>query len=255
MTSEANPPTASFSSLAQKNLTTPHILIVDNRGHALEDLIFLLSDYDIRLFKAMDGKTALHILRTEKIDLLLLEINLPDIRGLEVMDFIKKQGYDTHTIVLSESTDINAPIEALKRGAFSYLRKPTSTEELISQIKNVLDARALESRHQQMAWQLECSEKLHRYLVDNAPDIIFTVSHDDGTITYINQRVTAILGYSPDELIGKPYSVLISNDDLNRIQVLFSSKYKSPCHIELSPEIQSGKRKPSFFVDHNEYGT
>ncbi|WAW09461.1 EAL domain-containing protein [Oxalobacter vibrioformis] len=245
MTSEASPPITVLSSLAQNNLTTPHILVVDNQIHALKDLIFLLGDYDIRLFKAQDGKTALHTLRTETIDLLLLEISLPDMSGLDVMDFIKKQGYDTHTIVLSESTDINAPIEALKRGAFSYLRKPSSTEELLSSIKNVLDARALESRHQQMAWQLECSEKMYRNLVDNAPDIIFTISHD-GTITYINQRVTTILGYPPSELIGKPYSTLISNDDLNRAQALFSSKYKSTRHIELSLKSEAEKESYPF---------
>lgn len=245
MTSAANPSFVAFSSLAQNNLTTPHILIVDSQPRILEDLTFLLGDYDVRLFTAQDGRAALHTLRTEKIDLILLEISLPDMSGLDIMDFIRKQGYDTHMIVLSESTDINAPIEALKRGAFSYIRKPSSTEELISQVKNVLDARALEARHQQMAWQLECSEKMYRNLVDNAPDIIFTIDHE-GMITYINQRVTTILGYPPDQLIGSPYSILIDDDDLDRAQALFTGKYKSTRHIELSLKSEAEKDSHPF---------
>ncbi|MDL2284254.1 EAL domain-containing protein [Oxalobacter sp. OttesenSCG-928-P03] len=247
MMSATNSSSVAFSSLAQHNLTTPHILIIDSRPRAREDLLFLLSDYDIRLFTAENGEQALQTLRTQNIDLILLEISLPDMNGLEIMDFIKSQGYDTHTIILSESTDIQAPIEALKRGAFSYLRKPFSTEELLSSVRNVLDARAFETRHRQMAWQLECSEKMYRGLVDNAPDIIFTLDHE-GTITYINQRVTAILGYPVDELTGRHYSVLMSDEDFNRAHPLFSNKYKSTRHIELSLKSEAEKESYPFSI-------
>lgn len=243
MTTAENTPSASPSFLTQNHPLTPHLLIVDSHVDILDELILLLSTYQIRLFTASNGQKALHILREEKIDVLILEIDLPDMNGLEVMDFIKKHHYDTHTIILSENTSIEAPIEALKRHAFNYLKKPYATEELLCSLKKVLDTRVLQAQQQHKDWQLACSEKLHRGLVDNAPDIIFTLNKE-GFITYVNERINPILGYLPQDMIGRHYSYLINNDDLERAEPFFNNKYQSTRHTELL--LKSGAEKESY---------
>ncbi len=243
MTSEATPTTTAFPPLAKNSLITPLVLVADSDPCSQDDIAFLLGDYDLRLFRAESGKTACHILGTEKIDLLILDTRLADMGGMAIMDFIRENGYDIHTIVLSASTDMATPIDALKRGAFRYLRKPFSTEELLSAIKKALDTRALEENKRQMTWLLERSEKMYRNLVDNVPDIIFMLD-EDGTITYINQRVTTLLGYPADDLIGQPCSILIDSHDWERLQTLISNKDKSISHIELL--LKSGAEKEGY---------
>ena len=104
------------------------------------------------------------ILSRLTFDLVLLDLRLPDFGGHEIMDFINNRGIDTKVIVLSGDTGIEAAIGALKRGAYDYLRKPHTREELLKTIDNALQQRCLENDNRSIAWQLECSEKLYRYL-------------------------------------------------------------------------------------------
>lgn len=81
-------------------------------------------------------------------------------------------------------------------------------EELLTTVDNALKQKQLENENHNIAWQLECSPKLYRYLVDSSPDIIYTLN-GDGRFTFINDRVLPLLGFSPADLIGKHYSELV----------------------------------------------
>ena len=74
-----------------------------------------------------------------------------------------------------------------------------------------------------ISWRLECSEKLYRYLVDSSPDIIYTLN-TDGKFTFVNDRAFQLLGQSPEDLIGKHYSVLIHDDDIDRARYVFNER-------------------------------
>ena len=121
-----------------------------------------------------------------RFDLVLLDLRLPDISGHEIMDFINDKGIDADVIVMSGEVGIDAAIGALKRGAYDYLRKPYSREELLKTVANALQQRRLEMANRRIASQLENSEKLYRYLVDSSPDIIYTLNHE-GTL-HLHQR-------------------------------------------------------------------
>jgi diguanylate cyclase (GGDEF)-like protein len=143
--------------------------------------------------------------------------------GHDIMDFINEHGIDANVIVLSGDRGIDAAIGALRRGAYGYLRKPYPHEELLKTVENVLQKRQLEAENRDMAWRLECSEKLYRYLVDSSPDIIYTLN-TEGRFTFINDRAQQLLGYPPERLIGKHYSELVHEDDLGRAQYVFNER-------------------------------
>ncbi|GAB2847796.1 hypothetical protein GCM10027277_14870 [Pseudoduganella ginsengisoli] len=201
----------------------PRLLLVDDEPRLLSSLYELLRDRDYTLVTATCGSEALAQLNRLHFDLVLLDLRLPDMSGHEIMDFMNGKGIDADVIVMSGDVGIEAAIGALKRGAYDYLRKPYSREELLKTVENALQKRRLAVDNQQIAQRLENSERMYRYLVDSSPDIIYTLNHE-GHITFVNDRAYQLLGFTRDELIGRHYSVLVHDEDQERARYVFTER-------------------------------
>ncbi len=202
---------------------SPRLLLVDDEPMLLSSLCELLKNRGYQLHTATCGAEAVEQLTKVQFDLVLLDLRLPDFGGHEIMDFINARGIETKVIILSGDVGIEAAIGALKRGAYDYLRKPHTREELIKTVDNALQQRRLENDNRSIAWRLECSEKLYRYLVDSSPDIIYTLDQE-GYFTFVNDRAQLLLGFGRDELIGKHYSVLVHDEDIERARYVFNER-------------------------------
>ncbi|NRR31077.1 EAL domain-containing protein [Oxalobacteraceae bacterium] len=201
----------------------PRLLLVDDEPRLLSSLYELLRDRDYELITATCGKEALEHLDQLRFDLILLDLRLPDMSGHEIMDFINARGIEGDVIVMSGDVGIEAAIGALKRGAYDYMRKPYSREELLKTVENALQKRKLARENERIASRLENSEKMYRYLVDSSPDIIYTLNHE-GKITFVNDRVQQLLGIGREELIGRHYSVLVHDEDQERARYVFNER-------------------------------
>jgi diguanylate cyclase (GGDEF)-like protein/PAS domain S-box-containing protein len=201
----------------------PRLLLVDDEPRLLSSLYELLLGHDYHLVTATCGAEALAHLGKLKFDLILLDLRLPDMSGHDIMDFMNARGIDGDVIVMSGEVGIDAAIGALKRGAYDYLRKPYSREELLKTVENVLQKRRLAIDNERIAAQLETSEKMYRYLVDSSPDIIYTLNHE-GRITFVNDRVQQLLGFGREELLGRHYSVLVHDEDHERARYAFGER-------------------------------
>src|SRR5450830_406370 len=201
----------------------PRLLLVDDEPRLLSSLYELLRDRSYHLVTATRGSEALAQLNRMQFDLGLLGLRLPDMSGHEIMDYINARGIECDVIVMSGDVGIEAAIGALKRGAYDYLRKPYSREELLKTVANALQQRRLEAANLHIASQLENSEKLYRYLVDSSPDIIYTLNHE-GRFTFVNDRAYQLLGFAREDLIGKHYSILVHEEDLERARYAFNER-------------------------------
>ncbi|WP_375539604.1 putative bifunctional diguanylate cyclase/phosphodiesterase [Rugamonas fusca] len=219
---DPNPATAQMAvALAGDNW--PRLLLVDDEPRLLSSLYELLRDRDYHLVTATCGSEALAQLNKLKFDLVLLDLRLPDMSGHEIMDFINAKDIAADVIVMSGDVGIEAAIGALKRGAYDYLRKPYSREELLKTVENALAQRKLAQDNARIASKLENSEKMYRYLVDSSPDIIYTLNHE-GKFTFVNDRAQQLLGFTREELIGKHYSILVHDEDQERARYVFNER-------------------------------
>ena len=211
------------------------VLLVDDEPRMLSSLGELLKDRGFVLTSAASGGEAIRHLGRRPFDLVILDLRLPDISGHDIMDFMNSQQADANIIVTSGDRGIDAAIGALKRGAYDYLRKPYSPEELRKTVDNALKQRRLQAENRHIAWQLESSERKYRYLVDSSPDIIYMLDHE-GRFTFVNDRVPQLLGFNRDELIGEHYSVLIHDEDVKRADYVFNEAwgdYRLSRNVEL----------------------
>jgi diguanylate cyclase (GGDEF)-like protein/PAS domain S-box-containing protein len=227
----------------------PRLLLVDDEPRLLASLYELLQGRGYQLVTASTGSEALAHLSRLRFDLVLLDLRLPDIGGHEIMDFINQKGIESDVIVMSGEVGIDAAIGALKRGAYDYLRKPYSREELLKTVANALKQRRLEEANARIANQLENSEKMYRYLVDSSPDIIYTLNHE-GKFTFINDRAYQLLGYKREELIGQHYSILVHDEDLERARYVFNERRvdeRASRNVELRLKCHAGSNQERTF--------
>jgi diguanylate cyclase (GGDEF)-like protein/PAS domain S-box-containing protein len=237
------------ASLSSALADQPRLLLVDDEPRLLSSLYELLQGRGYQLVTATCGNEALAELSKKRFDLVLLDLRLPDIGGHDVMDFINARGIDADVIVMSGEVGIDAAIGALKRGAYDYLRKPYSREELLTTVANALKQRRLAEANRHIANQLENSEKMYRYLVDSSPDIIYTLNHE-GKFTFVNDRAYQLLGFTREELIGKHYSILVHEEDLERARYVFNERRvdeRASRNVELRLKCHAGNNQDRTF--------
>lgn len=215
--------TPASSPVPAPEVRTIRTLLVDDEPLMLSSLAALLESRNFDLTTANSGADAIQLLRRNVFDLVILDLQMPDVGGHAIMDFMKTQRCEASIIVTSGAKSIDAAIGALKRGAYDYLRKPYTREELEKTIDNILQHRALQAENRRIATVLDQSEKMYRFLVDRSPDIIYTLD-SEGCLTFINDRVEQVLGFVRRDLIGQHYSVLVHDDDLEHANYVFNER-------------------------------
>ncbi len=200
-----------------------NILIVDDDPVVLKSLRDLLATRGIKADTAIGGREAIACLDQKDYDLVLLDLQMPYVSGHDVMRHIRQQEMNTSVIIVSGETSFEAARDACSQGAYDFLRKPYATDELMITVHNALNEKRLERNNKLMQGQLRESERLHRYLVNTSPDIIYILDKD-GHFTFINERIESLLGYESSELIGKHYSILVHQKDLEVARYVFNER-------------------------------
>ena len=116
------------------------ILVVDDSKSVVQLLQFDLEEAGYEVVTCLSGEEALKILSTSQFDLILLDVYMPGMTGLELLSIVHKQG-DTENvpiIMLSSSDNEEQIVEALDIGAFDYVTKPYIAEILLARIRTAL---------------------------------------------------------------------------------------------------------------------
>ncbi len=132
-----------------------NILVVDDEEILQDVLGLLLRKAGYRPFFARTGEDALLLLDRETIDLVLLDLMLPSMTGLEVLRQLKQRDPDQVVVVITAFSSIEGAIEAMRQGAFHYIPKPFKNEEVLLTVQKGLEQRHLASENRQLKQQLE----------------------------------------------------------------------------------------------------
>ena len=113
------------------------VLLVEDEKSIADGIIYNLKNEGLKVTHVDDGKIALDIFDEEHFDLIILDIMLPEVSGLEICKAIRKSS-NIPIIMLTAKDDENDKINGLEMGADDYITKPFSVKELISRVKAVL---------------------------------------------------------------------------------------------------------------------
>ncbi|HDP79585.1 MAG TPA: sigma-54-dependent Fis family transcriptional regulator [Spirochaetes bacterium] len=115
------------------------ILVVDDESNIIKTLSAILQDEGHIVYPGSTGKEALEFLRRNEVDLVFLDVWLPDIDGIEVLERIKQTSPDTAVIMISGHGSIDIAVKSTKIGAFDFLEKPPSIERILTSVNNALE--------------------------------------------------------------------------------------------------------------------
>lgn len=181
-----------------------NILVVDDSSVVRRQVTSLLQPRNYKINIAIDGGSAIETINTQQLDLILLDLELPDMNGEEVLKYLKKNSATAEipVFILTGTYDASTVGKLIKQGANEFFLKPFIPEELLLKIDFWIDSK-------RKARERECERQLLQEYKDTV-DRSSIVSKTDkrGIITFVNDKFCEISGYSPAELIGKPHNTV-----------------------------------------------
>ena len=131
------------------------ILAVDDEIPILQALSGVLEQEGYHVQTAQDGVTAINCIQSAPFDIVLLDVKMPRVDGIEVLRFIRDHYLDTQVIMLTGVSDIRTAVECMQLGAFHYITKPYSVDELLTIIGRALERKQLLLQNKVMRTELE----------------------------------------------------------------------------------------------------
>jgi len=174
------------------------ILIVDDEEQILYSMAITFKAHGITNIQTCGtGSAAREHIVSMNNSVILLDINLPDCSGLELLDFVLEKSPDTPVIMITALNQAHTAVDCIKKGAIDYLVKPLDTDRLVACVKNTLAQKDLTCEN----------EALKGYLLGN------TLQHPDvfKKIVTANKKMNALFQYC-EAIAGTPFPVLITGE-------------------------------------------
>ncbi|RXJ84270.1 EAL domain-containing response regulator [Arcobacter sp. CECT 8985] len=180
------------------------ILVVDDSKFIRNSMNEILTAKNYNVLLAGDVYDALNIIKTNKIDLIFTDLEMPKVSGITFIEVLKRNEFtkDIPILVISGSGNKEYFSKALKAGAIDYIRKPFIDEEIS------LKADLHIKHFNQMKRIASKSKELSEYKKILNESEIVTKTNNKGIITYANNNFMNISGFSKAELLDKPHNML-----------------------------------------------
>lgn len=146
------------------NRASGRILIADKEGYICEALSQLMKTEGLTALIAHDGRTALETIRSGRPDVLMLELKMPDMDGMEVLRKARVLDEDLPVILITAYAEVHAAVEAMRAGAHDYLAKPLNHDEVIRVILRALEERGLKGKVKNLPSQIQYSGTLREMM-------------------------------------------------------------------------------------------
>lgn len=165
----------------------PRILVVDDDSVILELIDEILKTHGYEVVTASNGKSGIEELEKDFFDLVLTDLVMPDIDGMDLLAYITENLPDTKCIILTGYGTISSSVDAMKRGAFDYISKPMSSSELLVVIEKALEFKNLEQENIRLKNELRHTYRFKNFVgtsqaITKIYEIIDKVSDTDSTI-------------------------------------------------------------------------
>ena len=122
-------------------MTKVKVLLVDDEEEFVSALAERLDIRGIEALIATDGEQALEMLETDTFNVIVLDVIMPGISGLEVLQRVKAKEIDTAVILLTGHGSTKEGLEGMRMGAFDYLMKPLDIDDLISKMNDAIESK------------------------------------------------------------------------------------------------------------------
>lgn len=171
------------------------ILLVDDEPSILNVLSTLLKGQGHECVPAKGGDQARELIRDEQFDLMISDIRMTPIDGLELLKLVKRMRPEMVVIMLTAYGSVETAVTAMKEGAFDYVTKPFKVDELLITVQRALEFRSIVAENAQLRAELDSRYRFENIVAESAPmrkicDMIQRVAPTDSTILVLGESGT-----------------------------------------------------------------
>ncbi len=140
-------------------MSEKHILVVDDDSNLRMILRESLETCGFKVTDAPNGEMALEILKDQKFDLLITDLMMPGIKGIDLLDKVKERGIDLGSLVITAYGTVEKAVECMQKGAFDFITKPFSISQIESRIERYFEYKSLQKENQDLKRELSFHKK------------------------------------------------------------------------------------------------
>ena len=170
------------------------ILIIEDEEQIRRVLLRVLSDEDknFDVKEAVDGKEGFSLIKKEKFDLILCDIKMPKMDGIEVLQEAKKIKFSSPFIMLTGHGNIDTAVEAMKLGAYDFISKPPDLNRLLTSVRHALENKSLRIENKKLKRKVAQKYQIigESNAIKEVTDIIAKVAATDARVLIIGENGT-----------------------------------------------------------------
>jgi len=192
-----------------KNLNTPTILVVDDEQDIREGSERIIKRLGFKVLKASHGKEALEIIKKEKVSIILLDLKMPGMDGMEVFEHVREIDESILVIIITGFATVETAIKAMKKGAYDFIPKPFEPDQLRivvnrawEKLRLTWEAERLADERTRTLTDLDTEKSRIHTIIKYLP-IGVVVTNNKGQVVLMNSSFMQLVGLSPDQKPGK----------------------------------------------------
>ncbi|MBF0456301.1 MAG: PAS domain S-box protein [Nitrospirae bacterium] len=211
------------------------ILIVDDDKSLLISSMTILKAEGYEVDVEPESRAALERIHAVKYDLIVSDIRMPDITGLELIEQMRRAGLEELVILITAYAELPAAIDAIRKGAFDFLLKPFKPEDFISAVERgirfsrLLNIEKTYKKHieehaevlekeiafrKNIEFQLKESQRRQLQIFEQSPVGIAIINSYTGHIVQINKKYCEITGYVCEEMLNQTFQEITYEEDI-----------------------------------------
>jgi len=199
------------------------VLVVDDEQGIRQGAERILTKMGLAVLSASRGDEALKIMSETTPSIVLLDLKMPGMDGMEVLKWIRENKASILVIVITGYATVETAIEAMKKGAYDFIPKPFEPDQLRIVVRRALEklqltreAEKLAEERQRTLSDLDAEKSRVRTIIESLPNGVL-VTNNLGQVVLMNPAARQLLDLAPDTRIGKPIEDYVPDEDLCRL--------------------------------------
>jgi len=205
------------------------ILIVDDEADIALILKLQLEDSGFKTARARDGLDALDKLARETFDLILLDVKMPRMDGMQVLARIQAEARNEAVVMMTAHGNEDIAVAALKMGALDYIAKPFSTEDIVKKVEHAIRFNRTRRENLTLQQKLEEERQMGEAILQGMADLLIAVD-DRGAVMTVNRKAEEVLEISRGTIAGVPVVEALKADiPPEQLPCLVALRTSAPC--------------------------
>jgi DNA-binding NtrC family response regulator len=140
-------------------MSQPSLLVIDDESGILDTLRILLKNEGFEVTTAQGGKAGLEQLKASAPDIVLTDVRMPQVSGIDVLQAVRDQDPETPVILMTAQASLQTAIQAVNQGAFYYIQKPFSNDDMVAICRRAAEHRKLRAENKQLKQEIRRRER------------------------------------------------------------------------------------------------